>query len=190
VPDNVGVIADAGTMTCPNGAPIRFEMDNEDYSESSTHHGWIGGGETTIHRNSVFLFCRVPGTKFKPLSTLGDTLTSYAVLKLDASCPPGSMEFRRLFDNEDSNTANRVSGSMWPNGWDSNGNTSLYFCLFSAGATTMSVFPDLGISYGVFAQKNFVFARKTGVTTSTMSPTTTLTRSLVPPRPSPQPRRS
>ncbi len=82
----------------------------------------------------------------------------YAVLKLGAACPPGSVQFSRHFDNEDGTNANFSDGDISPN--VSTANTTLYFCMFRAaqlGDPTIAAFPNLapGFSYGVFGPPDF-----------------------------------
>jgi hypothetical protein len=82
----------------------------------------------------------------------------YAVLKLGPACPPGSVEFNRFFDNEDTANANFFSGVIAPN--QSTVNTRLFFCMFRAaqiGDPTIAVFPNLapGFAYGVFGPTDF-----------------------------------
>ena len=52
------------------------------------------------------------------------------------------------------------SGNIVPN--VSNSNTTLRFCLFRSDAVTMTSFPDLGFSYGVFATSSFSSGLDTG----------------------------
>lgn len=101
--------------------------------------------------NSIFRFCRVNGKVFKPLTTSAAAKGRfYAVLKLGTTCPNGSLDHSRYFDNEDDENANSFSGPIAPN--TMNVNTRLRFCFFRTGAAgaTMSKFPTLGVPYAVF----------------------------------------
>jgi hypothetical protein len=142
---------------CPAGSEyIQIYMDDEDSGNNNYNWGWVGATQQNSS-GTRFGFCRVDGTKFKPLPRRWwvDLRTeSYAVLKLGGSCPAGSREFVRNFDNEDRNNANSRSGNIWPN--VSNSNTSLRFCIFAAtSGGTMSAFPSLGMEYGVLAASNY-----------------------------------
>jgi hypothetical protein len=168
----VGVIPQSAAMPCPDGRPAAtIFMDDEldsgfggVYLNGNTRTGWTGS--IVQDRDTRFTFCRVDGRQLKPLSSSPDPRFEYAVLKLDAQCPPGSVEFSRYFDNADdvvfsdkqgdwtnvgyAENGNYASGDMGPN--VSSGNTRLCFCLFRSGPITMTAFPDFGsMSYGVFA---------------------------------------
>jgi hypothetical protein len=159
---DVGIIPDMDEE-CPVGSDeIVIRMDDEDTANSSAHSDWVGktnAGEG-VHNTRLY-FCRVDGTKFKPFSSignLGDEKDDYAVLKLDAACPPGSVEFSRHFDNEDGGNANWFQGSIAPN--VSAANTTLYFCAFRAaqlGDPIIGAFPSFGVGfrYGVFGPDDF-----------------------------------
>lgn len=150
--DDVGVIATGST--CPGGvAAIEIHMDDEDKDNANSRGGWIGA--TISDRNTTFRFCRVSGTLFKALSVLNYPNNHYAVLSLGSVCPGGSVPFSRYFDNEDDTggNANWSRGDIYPN--FSRENTRLYFCLFRSSGDTMSSFPDIGMSYGVFAASGF-----------------------------------
>ncbi|WP_164017684.1 hypothetical protein [Pyxidicoccus trucidator] len=140
---------------CPAGSEyIQIYMDDEDKNNNNYTWGWVGATQQTS-AGTRFGFCRVDGTKFKRLIHGFNTdlrKETYAVLKLGSSCPLGSMEFIRYFDNEDKNNANSRSGNIWPN--TSNANTTLRFCMFMPGNSGMGAFPSLGFEYGVFAPSN------------------------------------
>lgn len=147
---DVGVIP--SSTSCPAGAALsEIGMDDEDSHNTNSRWGWLGANVSDS--NTLFRFCRVDGTLFAPLSSANVVANHYALLKMGAACPPGSMEFSRSFDNEDDNNKNWHTGDIYPN--QSGSNTRLYFCLFRYGPPTMATFPNLGISYGVFAASNF-----------------------------------
>jgi hypothetical protein len=143
----VGVIPDGAW--CPGGSDlISIHMDDEDSDNSNRSSGWTGA--LGVDNNTTWEFCRVPGEQFGNLPQLGGD-DFYAVLKLSASCPRGSVEFTRYFDNEDHDNANWASSDIAPNVSTSSG-TLLKFCLFSPGTGTMNEFPPIpGLMYGVFA---------------------------------------
>jgi hypothetical protein len=153
---DVGIIPT--TTSCPNGGPLReINMDDEDNNNASRLSGWVGA---TL-RGTRFRFCRVDGSGLFPLAEASpvNTRAYYAVLKMGPQCPNGSFEFSRHFDNEDHNNRNWYLGDIEPSWQDSYG-TRLVFCLFkyaTAGGATMSSFPDFGIPYGVFADRNTAF---------------------------------
>ncbi|HWO27157.1 MAG TPA: hypothetical protein VNO30_50855 [Kofleriaceae bacterium] len=158
---DVGIVPERG-YGCPAGSDeIRIRMDDEDSRNANRQSGWIGktrsDGQTT---NTLFVFCRVNGDLFRPLSgasNASDMADDYAVLKLGTTCPYGSQEFWRYFDNQDGNNTNYTIGVITPNTSSGSG-TRLHFCLFRyapAGVSTMSNFPDLGLVYGVFAPSDF-----------------------------------
>ncbi|QRK04746.1 hypothetical protein JQX13_31555 [Archangium violaceum] len=152
---DVGILP--AVASCPGQtAPVEIYLDNEDNDNANGRGGWIGA--TISDRNTRFRFCRVNGLKFRPLVTSLLTNYEYAVLKLGSTCPNGSTEFYRFFDNEDNNQASSMVGDVAPNFRDSNGNTGMYFCMFRYGSQTMSVFPDFKQSYGVFAPNDFARA--------------------------------
>ena len=158
---DVGIIPEVG-YGCPAGSDeIRIRMDDEDSGNGNARYGWIGKTRSDgQNNNTLFVFCRVDGDQFRPLSTASqasDMRDDYAVLKLGTTCPSGSQEFWRRFDNEDDNNGNYSIGVITPNTSDRYG-TRLYFCLYryaSSGVSTMSSFPDLGLRYGVFAPSDF-----------------------------------
>jgi len=159
---DVGVIPDFG-LSCPAGSDeIVIRMDDEDDGNASTRTGFVGktnAGETSTATR--FYFCKVDGTLFKPFSTAANAAEQrddYAVLKLGTTCPAGTQEFSRHFDNEDSDNRNFATGVISPN--VVNQDTTLNFCLFryaATGVATMSAFPNLGsgFRYGVFGPSDF-----------------------------------
>ncbi len=153
---DVGVIPKKPGVCPPGSEYIQIYMDDEDRNNANYNWGWVGATQQSS-AGTRFGFCRVDGTKFKPLNDnfwVKDLRAeTYAVLKLGSSCPTGSMEFIRYFDNEDKNNANSRSGNIWPNA--SNSNTTLHFCMFMPSTNFyMGSFPNLGIEYGVFAASN------------------------------------
>ena len=157
---DVGVIPDGSS--CPSASQkVSIFMDNEDRNAASKVTGWVGGTTVDGNRNTWFTFCRVDGTLFKSLSSSRSTSTDYAVLRLGAVCPPGSVEFFRKFDNEDGDNRNTWTGNISPN--TTFGDTTLNFCLFKGNGTVASDLPDLGFSYGVFAAPAFSHASQRGV---------------------------
>lgn len=160
---DVGVIPQ--TETCPAGSElISIGMDDEDGNNANWRTGWLGATVSDI--NTRFVVCRTSGDAFKPLATTSIPTKHYATLKLGQECPSGSTEVRRFFDNQDGATANSKAASdsfppaIEPNVSDQN--TTLYFCLFTSGPQTMSGFPSLGMSYGVFAPGDFELALARG----------------------------
>lgn len=144
----VGVIP--ATPACPAGISlVEIYHDDEDSSNANSRWGWIGA--TVSDRNTRFRFCRVPSS-FRPILEAGSAY-DYAVLQLSLSCPSGSHSMWRYFDNEDSNNANSGSGPYFPNVNVGGRNWQMKFCVFddSQGAQTMTSFPSLGFTYGVFA---------------------------------------
>ncbi|XXF80007.1 S8 family serine peptidase [Myxococcaceae bacterium GXIMD 01537] len=157
--DEVGVIS--ATNKCPDVfKTVTLHMDNEDSRDSSWISGWVGATSVDSGGNTDFTFCRTSGSQFRSLSSSNDARANYAVLKLGATCPAGSVEFTRHFDNEDRATSNSYTGNISPNVVD--GNTTLYFCLFKGGGTIASSLPALGYDYGVFAAPQFVFTSAKG----------------------------
>jgi hypothetical protein len=159
---DVGVIPDLGVGCPANSEEVMIRMDDEDDNNGSSRSGFIGKTNSGDNAsNTRFFFCKVDGTAFRPFSGSADAANQrddYAVVKFGTSCPAGSQEFSRHYDNEDSGNANSRNGVITPN--ISNANTTLFFCLFrfaAAGVATMSVFPNLGTGfrYGVFAPSDF-----------------------------------
>ncbi|WP_144370043.1 hypothetical protein [Myxococcus stipitatus] len=112
--------------------------------------------------NLVFTFCRVDGNRFKSLSAYSSSASNFAVLKLADACPAGSVDFARVFDNEDTRNQNSNSGQISPNSQNPY-STTLRFCLFRGGGTTATSLPALGFEYGVFAPPAFAFGTASGV---------------------------
>lgn len=147
-------------------------MDDEDNANSSSLTGWVGATSSQTRLQ----FCRVDGRAFKSLSSFctSRSTNSYAVLKLGTTCPNGSVEFSRYFDNEDSSNNNSNSGNIAPSTQDSGG-TRLTFCGFMQDTTAVQVsclrptsplnlnnFPILGFAYGVFAHPSIATAFESG----------------------------
>jgi hypothetical protein len=149
---DVGVIPN-GSSCPPATETVHIGMDNEDSRPASSASGWVGG--TIIDGNANYVFCRVNGTRFASLSSGSSPSTNYAVLRLGAYCPSGSIPFSRYFDNEDDNNGNWWTGNIAPN--MNIGNSTLNFCLFAGGGSPAPL-PDLGFSYGVFAGPSFAFS--------------------------------
>ena len=154
---DIGVIANG---TCPN--PVTIYMDDEDSSNNSSRTGWVG----SINSQTRFNFCRVDGSVFRGVGWC--SMSDYAVLKLGSDCPVGSFEFTRNFDNEDTSNNNSSSGGIAPSTQNSGG-TSLKFCAFihyplakCTGGSPPVEFPNVGFSYGVFAQPLIYGALETG----------------------------
>jgi hypothetical protein len=159
---DVGVIPDRN-VGCPAGADeLVIRMDDEDDNNGSSRSGFIG--KTNFEEdseNTRFYFCRVNGALFRPFSPASQASNlrdDYAVLKLGTTCPTGSQEFSRFYDNEDSGNNNFFNGVIDPN--QSGSNTRLFFCIFrfaSTGTSTQTAFPSLGTGfrYGVFAPADF-----------------------------------
>lgn len=161
-PNAVGIIRDLGAF-CPAGSDIiSITTDDEDTStNNNTRNGWIGLNSSTT--NTRFNLCKVDGNKFKPLSNYDEIQWHYALLKLGEACPPGSTEFGKKTDNEDTTNSNSNTGNIWPNSQNTDV-TNFRFCLFRNGTPespgvlsvpTMSAFPDVGFPYGVFAGASF-----------------------------------
>ncbi len=163
-PDDVGVIPERAD-DCP-GEVIAIHMDDEDDANSDFSSGSLGANRQD--QNTTFVFCRVPFPAFRaaPPSSPGARDGDYAVLKLGPSCPAGSEEFFRQFDNEDDDNRNTLSGRAAPNVQNADGTTStrLTFCLFRPETTGVLAeeFPDLGYRYGVFAAPDFTLGLEFG----------------------------
>jgi hypothetical protein len=155
---SVGVIP-LNKADCPNETLVAIDMEDEDGDNRNLVSGWPGAITNERQSNhTVFYFCKVDGSSFKPLFSQGpQDIRPYALLKLGVACPLGAVEFRRYFDNEDDDNENgRLNqGNTYPN-WTGT-NTELQFCLFTYGNRTMQDFPDLKdkngkpLKYGVFA---------------------------------------
>lgn len=164
---DVGVVPDVAGECPPGSDYVTIYMDDEDHNNASWFSGWVGATshQTTDHVNGTrFGFCRVNGSQFYNLGhsnvinwstvqySAGNAAVgayTYSVLKLGSQCPNGSKEIFVHVDNEDHSNQNSSTGNISPN--VSSGNAELYFCMFtpSSGAS-MSAFPQLGITYGVF----------------------------------------
>lgn len=143
---DVGVVP--ASRSCPTSSEaIIIRMDDEDSNNGNDRGGSIGAIRSDS--NTEFFFCRVNGASLRAFPPVGSQVKPYAVLKLGATCPNGSQEFTRRFDNEDDSNNNSREGNIFPN--VSNQNTTLVFCLFAPGAPTMTAFPNLGFSYLVFS---------------------------------------
>jgi hypothetical protein len=144
------------------------------HNNNNTHSsGWIG--ETTVGTKSALRFCRIDGRLLRPVRS-SNTAHNYAVLKLGSSCPAGSVEFTRYFDNNDAcgnstnpscNTYADLSflGDIAPNQYGGNYANNLWmrFCMFRASSSASSFsFPNLGHSYGVFAAAGLIGAMESG----------------------------
>lgn len=163
---DVGVISNG---SCPN--PVTIYMDDEDSSNNSSLSGWVGATSSQTR----FQFCRVDGSAFNNISSWCATsrANSYAVLKLGTTCPNGSVEFSRYFDNEDSGNNNSNSGNIAPSTQSSSG-TRLTFCGFlqdnlngdrcawPTSPLDLKNFPILGFAYGVFAGSSVALAFESG----------------------------
>lgn len=171
---DVGVIPKAPGLCPPGSEYITIYMDDEDKSNKSSMSGWTGAAShrVTNHVNGTQLgFCRVDGSVFFNLGhanlinwenvTYNSQKASvgaydYSVLKLDTSCPNGSKEHVRTIHNENDHNKNDSTGNIDPNNVHvkNKGKTALYFCLFTpSSGPSMTDFPDIGITYGVFAGK-------------------------------------
>jgi hypothetical protein len=171
---DVGVIPKSPNQ-CPAGSEyVTIYMDDEDNNNSSYSSGWTGAISQPFssHVDGTRLaFCRVDGSLFFNLGHANlinwENLTydsqkasvgayDYSVLKLGSSCPNGSKEYVSTIDNEDNNNKNSSTGNISPNNVHvtNRGKTALYFCLFTpSSGPSMTDFPDIGITYGVFAGK-------------------------------------
>jgi hypothetical protein len=125
---DVGVIKEAGAA-CPG--EIDWYFDDENDNNQNRYSGWIGA--TSSGANTTIRFCRVQGSRFTQIPS-SYSYHNFAVLKLGSTCPAGSMEFSRYWDNEDDGSSNQ------PSLVDTGGNTStaknvnLHFCMFRASA--------------------------------------------------------
>jgi hypothetical protein len=141
---DVGVIPEGAS--CPLWSEfIRFFMDNEDESPSTTGAYWVGAWLVNdSHRNTHAIFCRVDG-RLLPENA------RYSVLALGnqrADAFEGTSEM--YIDNEDGSNANYSEGDIYPN--ISTSNTILYIHSSIENVTaTPSAFPDFGFRYAVFS---------------------------------------
>ncbi len=169
--DNPGLWATA----CPGQKGlVRIYLDNEDYKNTNSRSGWIGGIGSDSNGTRL-PFCRINGQKLKPLTTNLNTAYEYAVLSLSGTCPNESVSFWRHFDTEDGNNASRswpdpsrstrtadYQSLISPNYLDASYNVRLFFCMFRNSATPMDTFPSISQPYGVFAPSDFARAIKKG----------------------------
>ncbi|WPB80883.1 hypothetical protein KYC5002_17320 [Archangium violaceum] len=184
-PHAVGVIREYGTNcpAVPGVEAVWITTDDENTSNSNSRAGWLGLNVSST--NTRLHFCKVDGSVFKPLSDIDSVAHHYAVLKLGESYPPGSTEFGKTTDNEDTNNVNSNSGTnIWPNSQNKDV-TNFRFCLFrnsASGGQTMSAFPDIGTPYGVFAGASFStqFALSKGYITSDDENTTNSNKYYIP----------
>jgi microsomal dipeptidase-like Zn-dependent dipeptidase len=151
---DVGVLPGAGGCPPESIEAVGITMDSEDNNpETSCNGDYCGGAEIFGNKNLTLNFCRVKGANFYSLAPTNDASTNYAVLKLGQTCPNGSVEFWRHFDNEDDDNANGHYGDVAPNTWHKN--ARLYFCLFAGRWLHGTSLPTLGADYGVFAGQGF-----------------------------------
>jgi hypothetical protein len=174
----VGVVTytPSGSGNCLFGTGregFQIQMHDEDTGACSDQTGSAGEGpwslpddgrprvpNCSLHRNQTTLnFCRVDGTRFRPMTGANDPSQFFAVLKLGTDCPNGSIEISKVIDNEDdaNGAPSGVLGDPGPNivttAPTAGTLTTLVFCYFRAAASpdqTMSAFPDLGFPYAVF----------------------------------------
>ncbi len=155
---DVGVIPDS-LQACPAEKRVTVYLDNEDDPGSgggNKRDGW--NGAIRSDRNTRLEFCRADGTKFgrhQPPNVQTSARTDYAVLKLGTTCPAGSQEFVREFDDEnDLYNENWMGGDLGQNRQfgDTESRTFLHFCWFRgdrSDGSVMPYFPQLGYDYGV-----------------------------------------
>lgn len=169
-PNDVGVIAPAG-MNCPN-EHIMVALENEREGNWNEKEGWLGATQQD-RAWTRFHLCRVDGRNFRRVRGTSTT-QNYAVVKLGASCPAGSVDFERYFDNEDRPRGcpswpwacgvgkPATIGDFAPSSYSAN-NLHLRFCLFRAALTgDTRPLPAIGIPYGVFAAPGFPGAIASG----------------------------
>ncbi len=164
---DVGVIKTE--MPCPRDAAtgiseeIMLGIDNENDNNNNSTIGWVGAASSG--QNTYLRFCRVRGSQFKQVRSDRGSDT-YAVLKLGTTCPTGSVELTRYFDNNDScgNWLGSIGacrayqdwyGNISPNSYGGNygNNLTMKLCMFRASATAANFsFPALSTGYGVFGQ--------------------------------------
>lgn len=152
-PAQAATVTDVGIVpasrSCPAGVEaIVIRMDDEDDNNENSRGGNIGAIGSDSN-GTEFFFCRVNGASLRAFQPPGSAVRPYAVLKLGANCPNGSTQFVRHFDNEDDDNRNFAVGNIFPN--TSNDNTTLVFCLFSPGLSTMTAFPNFGFGYLAFS---------------------------------------
>jgi hypothetical protein len=140
----VGIIPETSGGCPPGSQHIYLSLDDEDHNNASYVSGWTGN-ISHYSTGTTFGFCRVDGSQFH-----SHVSRDYAVLKLGSTCPSGSMEFFRVFDDEHNANNNWSSGSISPSSMGPP--ARLYFCFFPAGVgPTMSTFPNFYVHYGTFA---------------------------------------
>ncbi len=147
VPPRVGVIM--GPRGC--GALTQHDvfLDNEDNRNANNRSGWIGA--TISNKNTQFRFCAVDGNLFVPAANAG---AAFALVSLAPNCPSGFTRFDRFHDNEDNRPASwdTTPGGSPTTTMGAKLDTNMAFCVSTGRATRVpnSVFPDLGVTYGVF----------------------------------------
>jgi hypothetical protein len=135
---------------------VTIHMDDEDRRNANHRWGWTGG--TTSGRDTTWRYCRYENPSyggFYPLSGYGGH-HGYAVLKLGLLCPVGARTIFRYQDNQDGNNHNWSWGNVFPNMNVGGRNWGTFYCYFESNISpwaTMSSFPDLNTSYGVFASE-------------------------------------
>jgi hypothetical protein len=143
----VGVIMSANG--CGGSAPLQYDiyLDNEDDNNANWHSGWIGA--TVSNRNTHFKVCAVDGNLFTPAAVAG---ARFALLALSPSCPSSFTYFERFHDNEDNDPASWDNMPLGSPTKTIGGNTNMAFCVATGTNPNVAntVFPSLGISYGVF----------------------------------------
>lgn len=152
---DVGVIPDS-LAACPAEKRVTVYLDNEDNGQGNTRSGWTGAIRSD--RNTRLEFCRADGTKFGRHQPSEGHTSDYAVLKLGTTCPNGSLEVVREFDDEnDLYNENWMGGDLGQNRQfgDTESRTFLHFCWFQGNGSdgpAMPSFPQLGFNYGVIGQ--------------------------------------
>lgn len=156
---DVGIIPET-SGGCPIGSEfVIISMDDSDSGNTSSVSGWTGD-ISHYSTGTTFGFCRVDGNQFYSLPT-----RDYAVLQLGSTCPNGSQNVIRVFDNQHGfNNNNWSSGNISPNSQSIPHETSMSFCFFPKGvAPTTSSFPNFYVPYGVFAAPPSLMGLATGV---------------------------
>ena len=147
----VGVIPENDATCGSTYDRISIRMSTE--SGLNYESGWNSAWGVSSSYADIYA-CRVDGTQYKPITTTADSSKYYAMLQLGAACPPGSVAFSKFIDNANPGSSNQSSGAnISPN--TSSSDTTLKFCLFRSGSSTMPAFPIRGYSYGVFAPSFF-----------------------------------
>jgi len=147
----VGVVMSAAGC----GRMSRYEvfLDDEDHKNANDRRGWIGA--IVSDKNTLFRVCATDGRLFTAAANAG---ANFALVSLSPSCPAGFTRFDRYHDNEDHRPAswdNTPAGSPTVTVGSAK-NTNMAFCVATGSnpAVPNSAFPDLGVSYGVFAGKD------------------------------------